>query len=316
MMRSVKPGRKKSTFILILVVCLIIGFVWYIRPPTRPEPVYRGKTLTKWLKQLDDGEAFGISSSALPSPTPAQVEAAGAIHAIGVEAVPLLLKDIHVRPTTNSFRVKFEGRLNSLLKHFSNRRVSLTDLTEEDRTRWRAAQGLAALGPLAKPAVPELEKLLYTNMWHSSIKEAAYALSVIEPEGINILTNAVRPQTEWSGMCAIWALGQHPATGTNVIPFLIRVTTSPSEGTACGAIQVLGLFHTDAEHVIPALTNALFSTNATVGRDAAHALGQFGPQADAAAPLLKMLTNNPTIGASAREALEKIQTRPVRFDRN
>jgi hypothetical protein len=36
------------------------------------------------------------------------------------------------------------------------------DVTEKDRVRWRAAQGLAALGPRAKPATPELKKLLYT----------------------------------------------------------------------------------------------------------------------------------------------------------
>jgi sugar phosphate isomerase/epimerase len=49
-----------------------------------------------------------------------------------------------------------------------------------------------------------------TNYFHSSIKEAAYALAAVGPEGIEILTNA--PQlNEWSGMCAIWALGQHPS---------------------------------------------------------------------------------------------------------
>jgi len=198
------------------------------------------------------------------------------------------------------------------MERFFNRRFSLNTVSEEEKIRWRAAEGLAALGPLARPAVPELEKLLYTNFWHSSIKAAAYALAAIEPEGINVLTNAVRPQTEWSGMCAIWALGQHPAKGTKVIPFLIGATTSPGEGTACGAIQVLGLFHTDADLVIPALTNALFSTNVAVRKDAAHALGQFGAQAVAAVPLLKSLTNNPVVGANAFEALKQIQPNAAR----
>jgi hypothetical protein len=58
-------------------------------------------------------------------------------------------------------------------------------------------------------------------------------------------------------MCAIWALGEHRAVGTNVTPFLIKATTSLKESTACGAIEVLGLLHADGEHVIPALTNAL-----------------------------------------------------------
>ena len=94
------------------------------------------------------------------------------------------------------------------------------DITEEDRRRWRAAQGLAALGPVAKPALPELKRLFYHNIRHSSIKEAAYALATIEPEGVDILTDSIQWQTDWSSMCAIWALGQHPAAGTNFIPLL------------------------------------------------------------------------------------------------
>lgn len=70
------------------------------------------------MKQLDDGEAFGISSGRLPSPTRAQVEAAEAIRAMGPDALPLLTQDIHASPARDSFRFKFEDRLNSLLKPF------------------------------------------------------------------------------------------------------------------------------------------------------------------------------------------------------
>jgi hypothetical protein len=162
------------------------------------------------------------------------------------------------------------------------------------------------LGPLAKPAVPELQRLLCTNFWHSSIKEAAFALATIGPEGIAALTNAVQPQTEWSGMCAIWALGQHPEAGTNCIPFLITATTSKSEGTAEGAIEVLGLFHVDAVEVVPALTNLLAGTNSQLSQRAARSLGHFGRQAASALPLLEAMTNNPALKDAALEALQKI----------
>jgi hypothetical protein len=299
-----------------IVVIAILGGAIYFTPPSRKEPGYHGKTLTKWLKRLDDGQAFGISSSALPSFSPRQIEAAEAVRAIGTNALPLLMEDIHARPSGNSLRFKLRTGLDQVLKRGSRPWWFLRDLigeeTQEDRVRWRAAQGLAALGPMASPAVPELKRLLFTNYWHSSIKEAAYALATIGSEGIAILTNAVQPQEEWSGMCAIWALGQHPEAGTNVIPFLIGATSSTSEGTACGAIQVLGLFHTDAEHVIPALTNALGSANPSVRRDAARALGQFRSPAASAAPLLRVLTNDPAVKANALEALRKIQSLPGR----
>ncbi len=281
-MKELKQHR--SPLAILLVIVAILAAVLWFTPRTRNEPVYRGRTLTQWLKQLDDGEAFGISSSALPSRTPAQREAAEAIRDLGTEALPLLMKDIHATPASDSSRMKLYGRLNALVRRVSGLRPGFGEVTQEDRTRWRAAQGLAALGPLAKPALPELKRLLYTNYFHSSIKEAAYVLAAIGPEGIAILTNAVQPQTEWSGMCAIWALGQHPAAGSNVIPFLIGATSSTSEGTACGAIYVLGLLRTEGEQVLPVLTNALASSNPSVSNAAAWSLGQFGPQAASAVP--------------------------------
>lgn len=271
-------GRKK--IIWAGLVFLAVTFVTLVRvaPQPRKEPTYNGRTLTQWLKQLDDGQAFGISSGSLPTFTPKQIEAGEAIRAIGTNALPLLLEDIHAHPSEKDGWIQLNRKLDRVtMEHFGRWSLGLADVTGKDRIRWRAAQGISALGPLAKPAVPELRRLLFTNYFHSSIKEAAYALAGIGPEGVAVLTNAIQPANEWSGMCAIWALGQHPAAGTNVIPFLISATTSSSEGTACGAIQVLGLFHIDAEHVIPALSNALASPNTAVRRDAASALKELSP---------------------------------------
>ncbi len=289
---------------------VVAGFFFAVRHfsgPARKEPVYRGKSLTKWLKRLDDGQAFGISSSQLPSPTPGQLEAAQAIHAMGADALPCLMEDIHARPTTNELRIRLYRWANQHLPDAISGQFFSLDITEGDRIRWRAAQGLAALGPLAEPALPELKRLLYTNFWHSSIKEAAFALATIGPDGVEALTNAVQPATEWSGMCAIWALGQHPEVGTNYIPFLIQATTSRSEGTAEGAIEVLGLFHVDGREVIPALTNFLTGTNPQLSQRAARTLGSFGRQAASAVPLLEAMTNNAAVREAAMEALKQIR---------
>jgi hypothetical protein len=277
-----RAKRKRIIWIALIILAALFICIVCFTPTTRQEPVYQGKTLTQWLNRLDDGEAFGISSSSLPTFSRAQIEAADAIRAIGTNALPFLLEDIHAHPSEQALRFKLLGKLHmaDLWIGFGRKTYFAADVTSEDRIRWRAAQGLAALGPLAKPAIPELTRLLFTNYFHSSIKDSAYALAGIGADGIAVLTNSIQPTNEWSGMCAIWALGQHPTAGTNVIPFLINATTSSSEGTACGAIQVLGLFHVDGEHVIPALKNALNSSNAAVRHDATNALAEFGPEAN------------------------------------
>jgi hypothetical protein len=274
-------GRKKIIWAGLVFLAVAFVTLLLFAPQPRKEPTYKGRTLTQWLTRLDDGQVDGISSSALPSFTPKQIEAAEAIRAIGTNALPALMENIRAHPSDRALRFKLMRllRIGGISMHSSNGTIFSSDITSEDRIRWRAAQGISALGPLAKPAVPELTGLLFTNYFHSSIKEAAYALAGIGPQGVAVLTNAIQPANEWSGMCAIWALGQHPAAGANVIPFLISATTSSSEGTACGAIQVLGLFHTDAEHVVPALKRALTNSNTAVRSDAARALVEFGPEA-------------------------------------
>jgi HEAT repeats/PBS lyase HEAT-like repeat len=282
----------------ILVVCRML------QSPPNNEPAYRGKTLTQWLKRLDDRQGNGISSGSLPSFSKSQLEAAQAIRAIGTNALPLLMRDIHCTPSEKAFRSSLRQRINKWIGRFAPVEL-FDDTTTEDQIRWRAAQGLAALGHLATPAIPELKRLLFTNYFHSSIKEAAYVLSTVGPQGIEILTNA--PQhDEWSGMCAIWALGQHPAAGTNCIPFLVSAVASPSEGTACGAIQVLGMFHCDSERVVPALVAALNDSRAAVRRDAACALGKYGAQASSAASVLQTLAKDPAVKGEAAKALKSI----------
>ena len=123
----------------------------------------------------------------------------------------------------------------------------------------------------------------HSGRWPNRACQNWNALATMGPEGIAILTNSMRSGSEWSTMCAIWSLGQHPEAGAQAIPFLIQATSSESEGIACGGIQVLGMLRLDAEHVVPALTNAFNSPKPAVRRDACDALLKFSPRSDPAA---------------------------------
>jgi hypothetical protein len=142
-MLSVKPGRRKIVIWIVVGVAIVAGFA-HMKGPERREPVYHGRTLTQWLKR------------SLPSPTARQIEAAEAIREMGAEVLALLMRDIHVTPPQDAFRFRAERSINRALERMFDTRIGFADVTEDDRIRWRAAQGLAALGPLAKPAVPSL----------------------------------------------------------------------------------------------------------------------------------------------------------------
>ncbi len=88
-----------------------------------------------------------------------------------------MVLDIHARPAANALRMRFYHRSKAHLPPVLHGLLfDQMGLTKENRRRWRAVQCLAALGRLAKAALLELTRLLYTNFWHSSIKESAYAL--------------------------------------------------------------------------------------------------------------------------------------------
>jgi len=154
---------------------------------------------------------------------------------MGAEVLPFLLQDIHASPSEQAtrFRVRAPAKFGSSESYSAKRFFSMILLEKigcaGERPRgwplWVPGQSCNSRAEAAGCS---------RNYFHSSIKEAATSLLRSDLWGVAILTNAVQ-QSEWSGMCAIWALGQHPAAGTNVIPFLIRATSSSSEGTACGA---------------------------------------------------------------------------------
>jgi hypothetical protein len=68
-MKQVKPGTGRLVLTgIALALMLFLVLIWP-HAPKRIEPAYQGKTLTTWLKLLDNQQAFGISSSTLRAPT-------------------------------------------------------------------------------------------------------------------------------------------------------------------------------------------------------------------------------------------------------
>src|SRR5437868_8005971 len=78
-----KSGGKFIIGILALVVCGILAVVFW---PEKPEPVYKGKKLSEWVVDFNDGVYFSS-------------EATEAIRAIGTNGIPVYLRWLRHKPS-------------------------------------------------------------------------------------------------------------------------------------------------------------------------------------------------------------------------
>ena len=135
--------RTRPKFLLFtgLLFSVLVGVV--ILVVMRSEPSYQGKKLTAWIDDLSKSNSWQQWDT---NTAPAK-----AIRAIGTNAIPWLLRDIRhpVHP--------MEYRLNALLNKQHLVKYRFPDMNARLR---RASLGFQALGTIAKPAIPDLEKLI------------------------------------------------------------------------------------------------------------------------------------------------------------
>ena len=112
----------------------------------------------------------------------------------------------------------------------------------------------------------------------------------------------------WQEFCAVWAIGQHPRSSTNLTPWLISLTqrTNMAPNQFPASVWALGQLHSDPDRSIPLLTNLLISTNFMMPETAAEALGHFGPAARCALPKLRELRSDPRKGYAFKAAIAAI----------
>lgn len=135
------PPRKKlpRIFFALVVLGLFAGLVIRVSSPS--EPKYQGAALSSWLTRY----ANEVDSE------PQRNEAVAAIRQIGTNALPVAIRWLR------AWDSKFKLRMNDLLERQS---VFHFDFIPADEYHDRATRIFSILGPDAKPAIPELGKLL------------------------------------------------------------------------------------------------------------------------------------------------------------
>ena len=257
-----------------------------------PQPTWRGKTASAWLKEFD-----GNSS-----------EASEAMRQLGTKALPVIERDLRAKDAP------WKLQLVGLLKQQS---VVRLQFTPDTLRRERAVRACAALGPLARPAIPALGEALGNGSGR-----AVQVLEKFGPEAIIALatglTNAPACATPYGTAHALGRMGAKAKTAvTNLAWEFEHHSITPPRTASARAMADICLELIEKENqpncaevvfVKATLIHGLSDTNVWMRRAAADALAVFKASASEAAPaLLKLVDDHdPRVRESAVKALQAI----------
>jgi RNA polymerase sigma factor (sigma-70 family) len=197
----------------------------------------------------------------------------------------------------------------------------IADLTPDkkakDSSYRQATWGFDALGPIGKPAIPKLTKLLEGNPGYVPIALAGIGPDAL-PELFNALTNDdffVRDNTAAGLANAIFSGKIKPDEASPAFPIALNNLTYADTNslyqvnTRSRAAWLLAALKQQPDISVPALVQGLQDSNATVASDCAFALGQFGKDSKVAVPELTDAANstNRQLSTAAKQSLGMIQ---------
>jgi HEAT repeat protein len=286
--------------LVILVLCSLV--VVGLKVSGRRHLGYDGHTLNFWLAEIDSSYPVGEydpGRSWQAQLDPKRAEAAEAIRHIGTNAIPQLVEWLNTPDQDSGVNKAFNYIVGRL--HRSN-----IDFPLALQRKRRAALGLAALGPLAKPAIPDLNRALNDRQVS---KQAGTALGSIGPDGWVVLTMALRSTNSFTIYSALLSLGSFHAAVPGTTDALIGIASNSRNAYRIYALSALAFIGRDPEKVIPVFISCLGSTNAQVRSYAAWEIGSFRSLASNAVPTLARLLqdSNPTVRMGASNALGQIK---------
>lgn len=235
----------------MLSIVVLWTLVWVWR--AAGDPWLRGKSLDAWLDQYY--EASTNPGRSLPEGAQRREEAATAIKEMGTNAIPALLSRVRARDTSAYKRFLALMRKQPLFK-FGPR---------GERLRNRADWGFAILGPMGKPAIPDLIALLKNG--DPDVRcSAARCLGHIGPDA--------------------------EAAIPDVLPLLAERNYGPSILSAMDALRNI---HGRPEVVVPAMVEFLHGSRKewNYASPAMNVLRGYGVRATSAVPAIEVYLTHP-----------------------
>ena len=268
-----------------LCICLglVISAAAFIALSPR-EPVYQGKRLSDWLRDLDDNTLAADSRN----------RAVDAVRQIGSNCVPTLVELLH---SSDSW---LKRKLMDLVGNQSRIRFHFT--TAQERRGW-AIRGIEVLGPAA---IPMLIDLLNDK---ATMTTAMICLSRVGPEVVWPLTCALTNEAPRVRSAGIVTLGLLRSNVQAAVPALVaRLESDEDNRVRASAANALGYIGKEPEVAIPALVKHLRDPDPGTRAQAVLALAKFGTEAKAALSLIRELEGdaNQFVREAAAKALEGI----------
>lgn len=261
----------KKPWIIGGVLLAAVLVAWAIQiSSVRTEPTHDGRPLSHWLEDLRAENPVVRTNGAV------------AIRKIGTNALPHLIQLIE---TPDSSLSPLKQKANDLLWRQSWIQFRFRRPYER---RSDGLRGLAALGPEAKAAIPNVAKLLDQES-HSSF--AAYVLHLIGSEAVPSLQTALTNKSEATRRHAAGALGL--SRSESAVPDLLQMLKAPEFLEKNAAVRALSRFPGQADLIVPAFMDCLDNSDSTFRSNAARALLEFGDNAWPAIPKLLRLVENP-----------------------
>lgn len=163
------PKRVKNVLVFFLIA--IVGVVvWQVAQRREPEPVYRGKTLSSWLRGY------------VTSPNLAQ-ECDEAVLQAGTNAFPTLLRRL---------RAKDAGSMAKLITLLQRQHIIKIEFTPAAAWNAAAASAFWLLGTNAQTAVPALIQIADQDISPESQRSAIYSLAGIGPAAKEAVPSLLR----------------------------------------------------------------------------------------------------------------------------
>jgi HEAT repeats len=251
--------RTRRKLLLIFLPCAIalalLLTLWRER-----EPRYGDRSLLQWI---------AITEHPDNDPDYSKRDAEEAIHHIGTNAVPFLVKCIQYRE--RPWQTRLSGLCSKLPETIGE---PLSGLVAGRGAQHQAAafQGLQILGPDAKSAIPALTNLL-TTRWDLA-DDCIGVLAQIGDAGLPTILTMLTNQSITLRRAAVFTLGYHAKFTFNqgIGDILTTCLDDPDRELACHAAAILCLHHFNENLALRTFADAIEGNDKLLQRQAASIL--------------------------------------------